>query len=190
MKRQILVVAVLTCAVALQSIASTAPLKGCITRHALAANLKIITARDWNQIGEKQLQAIWTSELGGIDCKGGACNTMGRKDRVIKDECDCCELFQFSIVRDNNGNVTSEHLHNIVVYYSRATRKELLDDARVLASAMGLKTSDAGRIDFKVQDFNWTIKTSNPKQVVLLNTRLYHHGSVWTAYFLLSRQPL
>jgi hypothetical protein len=164
---------------------------GCAAPDVLASNLKALTGRDWNGIDEKKLQLIWPAEIGGIECNAGACQTTGRRDRVINNECQCCELFGFNIERDDKGEVTAEHLHNVVIYYSTSTRNELLGDAKILARAMGLPDSEAATIGFKQPlDFNWVADKGKPQEITLLNMRLYHQDGLWTAYFLLSRQPL
>jgi hypothetical protein len=178
-------------AAALTPAVSSIPPTGCTAPDVLASNLKALTDRDWNGINEKKLQSTWPAEIGGIECNAGACQTTGRQDRVINNECQCCELFGFNIERNDKGEVTAEHLHNVVIYYSKSTRNGLLGDAKVLARAMGLPDSDVATIGFKQpQDFNWVADKGKPQEITLLNVRLYQQDGVWTAYCLWSRQPL
>jgi hypothetical protein len=162
---------------------------GCVAPDKLAVSLKAISDRDWGDVDETKLQSIWPAEIGGVECDAGACETMGRRDRVINNECQCCELFRFNIERDDKGAVTSEHLKNVVIYYSSSNRKALWDDARVLASAMGLPDSDTATIRVNgPQNFNWTVSKSKQQMIALLEVRLYYGNGAWTAYLHLSRQ--
>lgn len=172
------------------AVSSTRPV-GCIAVDNLSSNLKAIGNRDWDDMDETKVKSIWASELSGIDCNAGACQTIGRKDRVIDNRCQCCELFMFNIERNGNGSVIKEHLRNVVVYYSAPTANRLLGDAKLLARAIGLPDRDAATIGFKeTQKFNWTLEDRNDRKVALLEVRLSHKGAVWTAYFILSQQPL
>lgn len=164
---------------------------GCPSLDALAASLKAVNNLDWDDIDEAKLQSIWFSEIEGIQCDAGACETMGRRDRVIDDKCQCCELFNFNIERNNKGDVTSERLETIVLYYSALSRDVLLHDAKALAASMGLPASDVAAIGSKtLQDFDWTVDKSRKKTVALLQIRLHHQDGAWTVYFHLSRQSL
>jgi hypothetical protein len=184
-------VAILAAAAALMPSVSNIRPAGCVTPDILAKSLKAVTDRDWNDVDEKKLQSIWPSEIGGIECTAGACQTIGRRDRVINDECQCCELFGLNIERNDKGEVTSERLHSIVFYYSAVTRGELLDDAKILARAMGLPDSDAATLGSKrPQDFNWVADKAKKQEITLLDVRFYHQDGMWTAYFHLSRQRL
>ena len=164
---------------------------GCAGSNALAASLKSVSNLDWDHIDETKLQSIWQTELGGIECSAGACQTTGRRDRVINDKCQCCELFSFDIKRNDKGDVTNERLHGMVIYYSTGTRNEILSDARTLAVAMGLSQSESATIDFKEhQEFNWKLGTSKQQEIALLNVHIYKQDGLWTVYLHLSRQAL
>jgi hypothetical protein len=183
-------IAILVAAALIPAVSSTRPM-GCVAPDVLATSLKAVTGRDWDDLNEKKFQSIWPAEVAGIECNAGACQTTGRQDRIINNDCQCCELFGFNIERNDKGEVTAERLHNVVIYYSASTKDALLGDARVLAGAMGLPGSEAATIGFnEPQNFDWVVNKGNQQQTTLLNVRLYHRDGVWTAYFLLSRQPL
>jgi hypothetical protein len=183
-------VGVLVAAASLQDTASNIRPMGCASPDALAASLRAVSNRDWDDVDQTKLRSIWHAEIGGIECNAGACQTTGRQDRIINNKCQCCELFRFDIERNDKGEVTSERLHNVVIYYSVQTRNAILGDAKVLARAIGLPDSDAATIGFgEPENFNWTVGKGKEQQIVLLDVRLYHQDGVWTAYFLVSRQP-
>jgi hypothetical protein len=65
--------------------------------------LKTVGDQDWARLSEADLHSIWPTEVGSLDCKDAACQTRSQKDKVLSDESECCELFNFEMGRDDNG---------------------------------------------------------------------------------------
>lgn len=156
-----------------------------ITRTAL----RRINDSDWSQISTAKLRSIWPMRLESADCAAGSCNTLQREDRIIQNECQCCEIFHFDVEHDDKGTATKQRLHTIVLYYSGAGRQEVMSAAKTLAQALGLSGSDLEAIGHKpVQSFNWIVDRNGRKEIALLEMRSVHRQETWTVYFHLSRQ--
>jgi hypothetical protein len=168
--------------------ASNARLQGCLDPNVLGPALKNIADRDWETVSETDLQRMWPMELGGAQCSEGACQTLRRRDRIIDDVCECCELFNFTIDRNEHGSAIREQLHSIVIHYSATSRDELLTAARMFARALGLSESEANTIGRKPQQqFYWRVRQSKPQQLALMEVDASRQQGQWRVYLNLSR---
>ena len=150
--------------------------------------LKGISDSDWNDISETKLPSLWPTEISPIDCNAGACQTLGRQDRVINNECECCELFHLQVDRNDKGGVIKERLHSIVIYYSATGREETILAAKKLARSLGLSDADAATIGREPQQhFYWDVDHGKLKEIALMDVQLTHQESIWKVYFLVSR---
>jgi hypothetical protein len=70
---------------------------GCADPDVMSKGLKNVSNRDWNEISETSLPSMWPTEISPIYCNAGACQTLGREDRIIYNKCECCEQFDFQV---------------------------------------------------------------------------------------------
>ena len=176
---------------AAQTGGSSSRLPNCPQVDVVSTALKNINAGDWAQISPTELLSMWPTELPAIDCDADGCKTLRREDRLINNECQCCEIFHFDVDRDDKGAVAKLRLHSIVLYYSESSRKEALSAAKILAQALGLAGADVGAIGRKpVQSFDWFVDRSRPKEVVLMEVRTVHRQGTWTVFIHVSRHLL
>jgi hypothetical protein len=150
--------------------------------------LKGISDRDWNSISETNLRSMWPAEVSPIDCNAGSCQTLGRQDRIINNECECCELFLLQVDRNDKGEMTQERLHSIVIYYSAYTKEAALSAARKLTRALGLSEAETATIGREPQQhFYWDVNSGKLKEIALMDVELTHRRSIWRIYVLVSR---
>lgn len=163
---------------------------GCSTPNTVAEGLRKVSSYDWGNLSEAKVKSIWPTHLIDIECDNDGCRALGAQERMIKNNCECCQLFTFDVTRDDKGSLVKESLNNIVIHYSEDTKGGLLNDAKLLAEAMGLSDSDAATIRFgEQQPFHWAVAGSKPP-IALLFVHLYRQGSGWTVYLSLSRHSL
>lgn len=160
---------------------------GCADVNVLATALKNITSSDWADISETHLQSMWPMELGGRDCKAGTCPQLRRNDRIINDECQCCEIFHFDLGRDKD--VMTERLQGIVIYYATFRRNDTLAAAKTLAEALGLAPAEAAAIGRKPIKTYWRV-SGEPHTVSLLEVHIMQRLGTWIVYLNVSRFPV
>ena len=188
MNGRLLLISVVTMTLSLPARGKPARPLGCADPDVIGKALMALSNADWNNISETVLPTMWPTEISPIDCSAGACQTLGRQDRVINNECECCELFHLEVDRSDKGGAIKERLRSIVIYYSATNREETLLSARKLARALGLSEADAATIGREPQQhFYWDVDRGNQKEIALMDARLMHQQSTWKIYFLLSR---
>lgn len=181
--------AILITAFTLPIVEATARSLGCTDPVVISNALKKVTDTDWQNISETSLQSMWPAELGGADCRGGACQTLWRKDRIIDDKCECCELFKFDVDRDDKANAIKERFYGIMIYYSADGQSEVLNAARMFARALGLSDSDVATIGRNPQEkFMWNVD-GKQQQIALMEVQLMRQQRTWEVYISLSRHP-
>jgi hypothetical protein len=189
MNRRLLLVIVVTIMLSGPARGATTRLLGCADPDVMAKALKSISESDWEDISESRLQSVWPMEVRGSDCDTGTCQTLLREDLKINGECECCELFHFTVDRDGKGKAINGHLRSIVIHYSASSRNEALDTGKMLARAMGLAASDAATVGRKSQQkFFWYIGQGKRQDVGMLEVQVTHRRRVWKVYFHVSHQ--
>jgi hypothetical protein len=173
--------------------AGSAPARplGCVDPVVLSKALKGLNDSDWNDISESTLQSKWPLEITGANCIPGACQTLWREDRVINNECECCELFHFDVGRESPDVVTKERLSSIVIHYSATSSGEILAAARAFARALGFSEADAATIRGDAQQhFDREVTLGKQMEIALMTTQVTHQRSIWKLYLLASRHAV
>jgi hypothetical protein len=163
-------------------------LEGCLNSDDLASDLKTITDKDWANLDEKGVERLRPQELGGMECYNGACTSIGRRDRVISDGCQCCTMFMFNLTQNENGTVKHQSLQVVSVYYSTQEKSQLQRSAASLAKAMGVPDKFVRQLKFgDKQSFTWPIEAGEGKPLQMLDAHLFQQQGGWTAFLSLSR---
>jgi hypothetical protein len=162
---------------------------GCADPDIVSKALKGISNRDWNEISETNLSSMWPTEISPVDCNAGACQTLGREDRIINNKCECCELFLLQVDRDNVGQI-KERLQSMVIHYSVTGSDEILAAAKKFARAMGLSDADAATIKRQArQQFEWDVDRGRQHELAVLTVEVTHQRQMWQVYLFLAHHP-
>jgi len=170
---------------------ATARPLGCEDPVVLSKALKSLSDSDWNDISESTLQSKWPSEITSANCKPGACEMLLGEDRVINNECECCELFHFDVSRESPDVVTKEQLSSIAIHYSAASSGEILTAARAFARALGISEEDAATIRGGArQQFDREVTFGKQKEVDLITIQVTRQHSLWQLYLFVGRHAV
>jgi hypothetical protein len=191
MKRAPITIALLLTSM-LSCLAQKAPvvLPGCPNPDDMSKALKEIGSRDWNEISETTLSSMWPTEVSPIDCNAGACQTLGRNERIINNECECCELFHFKIERDSDGRLIKEQMKDVIINYAATNKDEILSAAKQFARALGLPDTDAATIGREPRkQFDWKIGSGH-NEIALMTVQVTHQQKMWNLYLFFGHEPL
>jgi len=189
MSRRFLLVVIVTIALSARAQGAPTRMLGCEDPDVMSKALKGISNSDWNDISETSLPSMWPMEISPADCNAGACQTVWSQDRVIGNECECCELFHFQVDRNDQGGLIKERLEGIVIHYSATDRGEILMAAKKLARALGLSGSDTATVGRQPQQqFYWYVDSGKQKEIALLEVQVTHQRLMWKVSFFFSRQ--
>lgn len=164
--------------------------EGCLDPNAIAGGLEKLGGIGWQNVSLQRLRSIWPTELDGLDCNSAVCQSVWSKDRIIKGHCECCTTFYFDVERSANAPKV-EKLQNIIINYTGKSREEIVAVARSLATASGLRKSDATTIgDDALGNFSWKSRGEENKELYGLEVRFTSQGALWELYFNLARHTI
>lgn len=164
-----------------------AELEGCPDVSLLAKALTELRHSDWHEVSVGRLQAMWPTELLGVDCNSNACSSVESKGRIINGRYECSEIFFFDVKQGKDGTSKTE-LKNVVIHYSAPDRKEVAKTARLLAGATGLSDAESATVGREPQqDFHW--EDAETALLSGLSVEIKQKGAVWTVSLNLSRYP-
>jgi hypothetical protein len=183
--RNLFLFGILAFATSLSGQATGGRLKGCPEPDALAKALVVLQHSNWREVNVARVQAMWPTELLGIDCDSAVCTSIASRGRVINGVDECAEAFMFDLKQNPDGTRT-EQLQNITIHYSASTQKEVIDAARTLAKAMRLSETELASVGRNLhENFHW--EDSSKEELFGLSLDIIHRRGVWTLDLGLSR---
>lgn len=162
------------------------PLKGCLTGPQIASAATKLAQANWNTTSLARLRTIWPTELG---CQTEACDSVWSMDRIISGQWECGATFAFHI--HQSGPTRIEQLDEVVLNYSAPTKNQLINIAKRIAKAIGVKQSDltiVGKSDD--QHFDWITTMGNHRELSAIELRFGHRGQVWHLFLNWGRSIL
>jgi len=160
----------------------------CPTTEPFVIVLKRLNEREWRSLSKGNLQSMWPSEAGSLDCDDAACKTLSNKGKVSVDKCECCMLFNFDADRDDKGVLVNEHLYSFVIYSSASGKNKAQELMRTFAKALGAPDGVTSTISGKQQQhLYWNLDRGKNAEVALMETNLTRHGKSWRVYIHFSR---
>ena len=160
---------------------SAAPLEGCTDPSLLAQAIMALHSSDWSTLSINRVQAMWPTELRGLDCNSDSCTSIESKGRIIQGRYECSETLFFG----TTGSSRATALTNVVIHYSARDRKTIAQLSKVFAKAAGLPESQAARMDpHPSEEFHWN---NTDKTLSALGVEIRERGPVWTLTLNLSR---
>ena len=164
-------------------------LEGCSDPEAAAAALKALRDSDWKEISVAQLQTVWPTNLKPMDCDGRVCSSVVSEGRIINGEFECGEVFDFKILRQENGTLR-EQLQSIIIHYTARTREETVSAAKTLSAALGLRDVDRAKVGRdRWQQFQWETSVFG-QEASVLGLQWNQLGSNWNLYLSFDRYHL
>ena len=161
--------------------ASAATLEGCTDPELLAQAISTLRNSDWETLSVGRVQAIWPTELKGVDCDRNSCSSIESKGRIIQGRYECSEILFFHSRPSSEGTA----LTNVVIHYSARDRQMIVHLSKVFAQAAGVSESQAAKMGPKSpQDFHWN---NADNTLSVLGLEIVRRGPIWTLTFSLSR---
>jgi hypothetical protein len=187
MSIRILMVAVLTVG---SSSTQQTTLEGCSDLSKLTtATAQLVNS--WWEVTSDSLSDRWPDEIRALETAGsGGSGLFGTRSRVIKSECQCCEVFHFQSMKLKRRG-TAVRLASMSVAYSTRSRTDTLDAGRELLSAFLYGASNP-RLLSDVGDIgNRRVEWEDPVEGVLIwiETQTTRSTSAWTVRVSMTVAP-
>lgn len=170
-------------ATSLASIQTPARLIGCPDSASIAAGLAKVRDAGWGTVNRKQLETIWPTKLDALDCDSEACTSVWSMGRIIRGDCECCEIFVFDVKHE--GNFKHEgSLSSFVIHYTVREGQDAVSIARGFAVAAGLPAAESGSIGLKEpQHLQWDHNAGTMKQSFGAELSVVPKGRLTKIYF-------
>jgi hypothetical protein len=164
-------------------------LEGCPAPAAIAAGLRALRDMDWRDVSVARVQKMWPTPIRALECEDAkACSSMIHEGRIINNEIECAEVFNFDITRNEDGTA-DEHLRGITIHYTTATRTVSVAVAREFSTAIGLSASDTSTVGRENnQWFRWETDPHR-KLPAALDLRWLRIRGNWYFFFAFGREP-